>query len=155
MNKEKILRLADYIEQSGTFDMSRFFEVTDLSAIDREDQTNFCGTVACIAGHALMLEGWGRRDIASSRGASWSYDRPIDKARLVLDLTIQQAQELFFCTSTIPALSITKEKAAAVLRHFARTGKIDWSTPIIEEPITEEQKTEMKKLRDDFGFEGR
>ena len=89
-----------------------------------------CGTPSCIAGYGKLLF----KDIIAAKrrdsGSSYSYD----DIEAVLDLTEEQAEELFmpktpdadwWAEENDPGY-VTAQHAAAVLRHLAKTGDIDW-----------------------------
>lgn len=124
MNKEKILQLADAIEQGlkdVKFDMMYFGE------------KNRCGTFGCIAGHAVALfnpETW------QSRLEGYIIGRGIfEGARDLLELTHHEATELFLPDDfyRLDLGKITKEIAVKTLRDFAETGKIEWPESVREE----------------------
>jgi hypothetical protein len=77
-----------------------------------------CGTTGCIAGWAHHLFGGGKE-------TAFTDDLQFD-ARELLDLPFEIADDLF-----VPGggylRDIKPAKAAAVLRHLAETGKVDWS----------------------------
>lgn len=112
MNKELILKVADEIEamphsnlqakrvRSG-FNMSDWFERYP------------CGTVCCIGGHL-------------TRRMSVDLDGVADR----LGITRYQADTLCFAVGRKPGTALSQIKpsqAAAVLRHLAETGNVDWS----------------------------
>lgn len=116
MNINNINRLADVIEvqehtnreAASGFAMNVFFHT--------------CGTPACIAGWADYLSGaeWygdARTDEVEERAAEW------------LDLESDQAYSLFWA-GNLDLRLITPKQAAAVLRHLAVTGNVDWSVGV-------------------------
>ena len=132
MNKEKILRLADVVEElehaangtdSGKFDMSRY--------------AFFCGAPACVAGWAVAIE---VADFNVPTAAKLNVRRlyPGDgivsstsihrKAGEILELSPGEAARLFRSSEPTSNLyDITPLEAAWVLRKFAETGEIDWA----------------------------
>lgn len=123
MNIPNILALANYLDRTvsaDSFDMANWRLPHDH--LPRSPKTNAeafegsCGTVACIAGHAMVL---------------FEPDAPLcpegqisDRAQDYLGLTDDQAGELF-----IPRLEThitTKARAVQVLRTLAETGEVTW-----------------------------
>lgn len=128
MNKERILKLADVVEQQESQNLyEAIFNGFDMRAFvtsSKNEKGYYCTAPACIAGWAVYtfaLERFGGA-IGHITG------------REVLGLTNQQALDLFSPTSprsnylAKPGARdyIKPKQAAAVLRHFAFTGKIDW-----------------------------
>lgn len=114
MIKKHVLELAEIVERSETFGMRRFFADEPL-----------CGTPSCIAGHAeaeAVRNGAGMRSSTCQTARRW------------LDITNAEADRLFepihlhahFGAPEGSLGYITRTHAAAVLRHFADTGEIDW-----------------------------
>jgi hypothetical protein len=118
MNTDHIRHLADVIERQPH---------TDLNAPTGFCMTNWthnCGTPACIAGWANFVQDDGDLYLGDiSAAARW------------LGITRSQAGELFapdenLCEEDGPLFlwsDITPTHAAAVLRHLADTGCVDWS----------------------------
>ena len=98
MNGQGILDVADSVEKSKTFDMSRFWNV-------------FSQTPSCVAGHTVAL-----LDTGYSEG--WDTYR---KAQALLSISDDQASLLF------RSILRSREQAARTLRQLARTGVVDWS----------------------------
>ena len=115
MNTDKILQLADIIEQSEDYAQSKYF--------------HGCGTPACIAGHACAMEGWGKSPLAPT--TSWVVKQGEDpvpapeEARDILGLTTRQADILFEGAPLGPD-EPTAADAAATLRHLAKMGEVRW-----------------------------
>lgn len=110
MNKEKILALATHLSHlpDAQFDM----------------EETLCGTVGCIAGHAVLLFGV-KPTITNGREI-------IGQARRLLDLTDHQADQLFMGygilgENDVPLNLITREDAVTTLYNFSQTGKIEWN----------------------------
>ncbi len=118
MNVENILKVADAIEQHSIpdlgFNMRRWRDRAGASSPDLSGHG--CGTVACIGGTAEAMF-------------------PKKLAEDALGLTHEQSKALFFAVdgtgnrviSDEEFGSITPSQAAAVLRHLAATGEVDWS----------------------------
>lgn len=107
MNKKKILKLADVIENSEldnvNFHMDNFIVA------------HACGTSACIAGYSYFLFGTQNDDEFSLVEA--------------LDISEENAVQIALPTnveSFYDPFSATPAQAASLLRHFAETGKVDW-----------------------------
>lgn len=119
MNKERILDLADIIEN----DRLPLVEFNMMNwALQRSDIHPECGTAACIAGYA----------VCAAHGNKWAKERAERKcgafiprvAQRILGLGNVQATNLFHGSTTRD-----RSLAARVLRHLAKTGKVDWSIP--------------------------
>ena len=108
LNVEEILKTADMIEKSETYDQGIWFRSWP------NPDKNWCGTPACIAGHVAVANGYNAnpenrttKDVAAF-------------AQCVLGLDDHQASALF------AGVSATNERAARTLRNLAATGKVDW-----------------------------
>ena len=128
MNKERILKLADVVEQQESQNLyEATFNGFDMRAFitsSKNEKGYYCTAPACIAGWAIYT-------FAPERFGGTIGHRT---GREVLGLTNQQALDLFSPTSprsnylAKPGAHdyIKPKQAAAVLRHFALTGKIEW-----------------------------
>lgn len=132
MNKERLLKLAEVIEQnpdefsigdwwSGAEELPIHFDFTPyqkqypdvplwrmqtvIDNLKMMEQTTMCGTQACFAGWAVFL--W-----ASEIDIRLYYS---ENARVILDLTASQAEFLFYDFSD---QSRDAQSAAALLRRF-------------------------------------
>jgi len=101
-------------------------------------EKNDCGTTACIAGHALLMEGYKIPADQSFReheqqfiSPSGRMVKPFNAARKILGLTESQAEKLFaaykwpirFGGGPCPDMDPNDPKrAAARIRHFIETG---------------------------------
>jgi len=104
MNKERILKLADVIENAPHQPIPP--RGTPKRKLAGFNMSNWhCGTVGCIAGWAREIFGEGPYD--------------------ALDLEFWQADALYVPHG--PTHDIQPHHAAAVLRHLAETGKVDWT----------------------------
>lgn len=121
MNKERILQLADAIEREGArAEPDLGFNMNYLWASYSNDFAKRpCGTVGCIAGHALHLAGI-NGDFTTA--AEW----------LGLSYIENEERELFF-PGDVSGINIfrwdeiTPAHAAAVLRRLVETGKVEWA----------------------------
>lgn len=111
VRKDRLLALADVLEQAKDFDMSKF--------------NHECGTPACIAGWAAWLEAGEtpvpNRDVAPRALAFLGVYEFVDASRV--------SDRLFFALSSPPMIAqaaITREDAIETVRRFAETGCIDW-----------------------------
>lgn len=121
MNVERIRQLAAHLREPATaphFNMDRWLQTDIEGADDRPigEVVHTCGTVACIAGHAVALFKPKERVRETSIWAT---------AEELLGLTDDQSSDLFL--PGIQWADATAEKAASVLDHLANTGEIDWS----------------------------
>lgn len=123
MNKERILALADDIEQMHHIE-SIFEELNDPMLTNCFNMGNYrfnCKAPACIAGHA----------VAKYQDQYYGESRdPHIIAREVLGLVQVDARMLFEPAMDLPEWEkIKPEHAAKVMRQFVETGIVDWSTP--------------------------
>jgi hypothetical protein len=129
MNKENILKVADAIENASLAKKQGIgFNMINFFSEDRYDQTgNECGTTACIAGWAVAMEVG--KEIQNMTNLDIK-----TKARRILGLTDSEASDLFYAHDSLRFIgNITAEEAVTVLRHFAKTGHVDWL--ILEEEV--------------------
>ncbi|WP_022697888.1 hypothetical protein [Euryhalocaulis caribicus] len=111
MDTERILFLADYIESHP--------EQFDMRELD-----HLCGAPCCIAGHANAL--WGGKCCSG------------DSAKEILGLSDTQKNHLFFMSRTgLDLGEVGAPLGAAVLRHLAATGEVDWSAEPARKPLPE------------------
>lgn len=131
LNVERIRELADIIENTPDerFDMEHFVApVGPLTfgpyenVVDHMVETNWCGTSACIAGHAIIAfcDKEHAKDLIKT---GWVSDEAAD----MLGLDEHQQEELFFANSMVRLGDITKQMAARTLRHLADTGDVVWN----------------------------
>lgn len=116
MNKDRILQLADIIEQSASFDMNYFF----VPFVDTE---NDCGTPACIAGHAIHhFQGVNNTVLPFTRHAAF-----------LLDLDREHAAILFGTHDYVDLDMdlITPAVAASHLRNIAAGGSYEWDPKFV------------------------
>jgi hypothetical protein len=145
IHKDRLLAVADAVETSPTFDMTRIFWGWNGRGTGGGHP---CGTAACIAGHAEVLR-LGKRlvtpddyrdPVVSDRFSEW------ENARQWLGLSVLQADELFMPVSSeyyddfddewpnridqdldYERDEITGAHAARVIREFVATeGPIVW-----------------------------
>lgn len=81
---------------------------------------NYSQLDQCIAGHAVRL--WGDRICICSPSRSIPSDR---KLADFLDISLKQLDQLCY-QGEVPYSTITRQKAAGVLHHFANTGEVVW-----------------------------
>ena len=112
--------LADMLEETPDrlFKMDSWFAKTDelgLDSISPEGEIDHsCGTTGCIAGWAIMTQGYSDRDFMDT-------NEVIAKAREILGLSSKQANRLFY------DFSLNKQDAIFALRHFAETGELPFN----------------------------
>jgi hypothetical protein len=116
MNVERVLKLADFIEQLPPHkfimdvwaaDAKRNFEGVDAKAMN----PNECGTIGCIAGWAIFL--FAERQPMDYRDCPY----PATEAAELLDISGYAASQLFHGRFTHER--VTREIAAAELRKMA------------------------------------
>lgn len=140
MNKDRILLLADAIEQHSIPDLG--FNMADYK---REDATwpdqsgHDCKTTACIAGWAVEVFEPETFDGLSFRGGGFH-----QAAQSLLNLSRTDADALFlgegrdgenllhYEDTKFDFTEVTPTQAARVLRTFVETGKVDWLSAITE-----------------------
>ena len=121
MNKDRILKLADYIENSKTYDQRIW---------------HYCNSPACIAGHAVELfaddfdkfNSYTSIYYITNKGSRAFID---DAAQELLGLSDDDAFRLFEEDDDYENPS--NKDAALMLRRFAETGRIIWETA--QEPV--------------------
>ena len=116
MNTENILKLANLIEFSETYDQTCF--------------KHLCGTPACIAGHAVILAGGRLSPSSYDNGLCLDQHGGRSHARVVakewMGLNERQANDAFDPCPYSWDHDTTPQDAAAMLRHLAETGKVEW-----------------------------
>ena len=131
MNINKIKKLIDYLKASKMFDQTKYFHP--------------CGTPACIAGHACIMEGYIRDNgsaftrfsMVLKKGEYTSMSAEM-AATKILELTYQQSQAAF---SEAPygyfedlddenwkIKPTTVDDAIAMLENLIETGEVEWGT---------------------------
>lgn len=78
-----------------------------------------CGTVACIAGHAALLNGY------RPRGKTRSNNKVQEHADEFLGISLRTARQLYNF-NPLGSADPTAKQAALVLFNLAETGKVDW-----------------------------
>lgn len=99
------------------FNMLQYF----MQRPDLDQTHRHCGTVACIAGHAQLLQ-------EAMTGRNGERSRHLGMKFLGLDGG--EADDLFYGYSggmQLPLERITSEQAIEVLEHLKTTGEVDWS----------------------------
>jgi hypothetical protein len=152
MNIERLIEIAEiletrsYTEQFDVgFNMAYVItpaaEPTHLGPLTNKEEHE-CGTTCCIAGIAALRyrPEMFHKDyvIYDSVFISPLYG-VVDIAEEVLGLDSETAESLFFPLDGIVAGSninwrdIKPETAAKVIRNLVATGKVDWTTPVLEQ----------------------
>lgn len=140
MNKRNILKVAKAIEDAAKKQEGLRgeigFNMNVVAAHDGHgDHVDTCGTVACIAGWAYAIRYpsvTAARLVKVADGAAFlglhmEHRVPSIAARF-LGLSDDEALALFAPDSLLISYrDITPAHAVAVLRHLAKTGKVDWS----------------------------
>lgn len=122
-HRARLEQAADVIElMDAKFDMSRWFKSTS-DQVPRRELLHDCGTSCCIGG---------------TMGALWFGDRAFDSDLVwqdlpaFLGLSELEARELFTPSGCDPVTDRgyiacqDPRQGAAVLRHLAATGEVDW-----------------------------
>jgi hypothetical protein len=108
MNREKIEKLIKVLEKSETYNQATY--------------VNECGTPACIAGHAVMMEEDDPNDFIGGFFLA---------AQQILGLSLTDASLMFHETIVYDYelrkyADITKEMAIDMLKRFLETGQVEW-----------------------------
>ena len=123
MNVTNLQKLIDLFEGKTTIKGLGF----DMSVYCHQD--NECGTVACIAGHAMLLGRRYKTAPKDDRVNDIDYGA-FDYAQEWLDLSFSEANMLFHGETPddehIPMATINTEHVVKVLKHLLRTGEVDW-----------------------------
>lgn len=131
VNAENILKVADAIERHTIswlgFNMRSWY-ADEKNGTGYPDQSGHkCGTVACVAGWATVVE-------LGEEAAKAAFDaaRP-DRKLITMDLLSspeeflgindEQAEALFYGADSDEG----PDQAVRTLRHLAETGEVDWS----------------------------
>lgn len=109
MNVERINALADLIEKQPNSGHK------DSDGFNMRYWTHSCGTPSCIAGWAVFLSEVPVETFGVKR-----------KAAEFLGIEGEKTDRLFL-PSDVDLDDVTSSHAAAVLRHLAKTGDVDWS----------------------------
>lgn len=122
MNKERILELANVIERHSIPGLG--FNMSVYGCTGMQDLSGHgCGTVGCIAGHAVAhfeLDG-DPSPLPDLVGVS-------RRAAEILGLDFTTREDLFCPEGYSEAPEMyPPAKAVAVLRHLAETGEVDWA----------------------------
>lgn len=141
MNTERLNILADWLEAGAPHERAgmRF----DMEIGIEVDHDNGCATACCIAGAAVQFfdPTWVAEKVEAAldddfeSGVPWMSVR--SAAAALLDLDIETARGLFEPhLNTSWDLSDFKDpvRVARVVRHFAKTGTVDWA--LYDEPVS-------------------
>lgn len=140
MNKERLLKLADFVEANAVdnkFNMMTFFS---RNTTNPEDLRYKCGTTACLAGWGCLVPEFKRDGYVAKLyditrpdlGIVPTYDGKImfDALEAFFDLTYEQASYLFGEYSdlgdNLPRDDDGVEIAVSRIRDFVATGKLNW-----------------------------
>ena len=128
MNAKKILELADVIERQPTVS-SRFAG----KGFRMADHRHSCGTPSCIMGWASWMFGGDAVDVVDDDAAL----RNIFSVDMQIDLTYPVYDYATISANPGEPGHITASHAAAVLRHLAETGEVDWTVTEYTEAVEE------------------
>lgn len=112
MNNERILALADLIEQQPHTTPGA------PSGFSMASYQHHCGTPACLAGWTVHTFCDGLDGLDNGLIRALARDR--------LGLSDGVADDLFIYTDGLPLDAITPPHAAFTLRHLADSGEVDW-----------------------------
>jgi len=144
MNKERILQVADAIEQHTIpwlgFNMGPFIysaEGTAKAIAEKSPELEWsldrsgheCGTVACIAGHAAIIMADLKAPLETEAQVDeFAQGSFIREASEWLGLEAGPAHKLFFGDGAETYRAhIPADQAVRTLRHLAATGQVDWT----------------------------
>ena len=124
MNKEKILKLADFIEQSDSFSMHRLFWIReDASSYGTGIKNTESGCPACILGHLRVMEGSYPDDqqitVCSNLGVSACEHHAICEPD-------SEEENVSYRACPDEKDYITQSMAVVMLRNFVDTRKVEW-----------------------------
>ena len=145
MNVKRILALADTIEELPDFHSTGIGlpNVTGQDSFRMDRFRHECGAPACMAGWAIYL--WGEEDgdrgliptpylIRAGRilglmtdDRPWRLFEPHDSP------CIQRDHDAHWSADPTSPAYISNKRAAAQLRHLAKTGEVDWSATPYED----------------------
>jgi hypothetical protein len=118
MNKANVLRVADAIERAELapeFGFNMNYVEAARGMFGARDMTGKeCGSIGCIAGWCVRLDGGSSYRHAFAHAQEW------------LDLDDGRADALFEPDVLENWQDITAEHAVRVLRHLAETGEVSW-----------------------------
>lgn len=129
MNKDRIRQLAEHLrkpETAGHFNMEYFCGTIpdgETRGASVGEVIHACGTVACIAGHALALFA------PMTEITGWM----VDAGAEALEIDDEEVTDALFTPeglemgNGVNAYKATNLQAARVLDHLAETGEVDWS----------------------------
>ena len=122
-NVKAILRTANAIEQAKFktlgFNNGTFYDDNIVGCGDEDTGGRDCGTCACIAGWAIAANG----GVGKLKSVYAAEENIAYRAQKILGITCDQRCGLF---TDYTDTNITPEVAAQVLRHFAKTGDIEF-----------------------------
>lgn len=135
MNKEKLLALAAHLEalppEAPGFDMAVWYDYIGGSTHD-------CGTIACLAGHAVLLENNPQRVAELVHGATTTYCSPTLGWQTWREW-FQAEYDLDFTTATRLTSSQAQHRTIAdailVIRTLVETGHVYTPAYIFESQI--------------------
>ena len=137
MNKERLLKLADYVDDNVSplkFSMSSFFS----RSVTKLDDLHSCGTTACLAGWACNIPEFQKAGLATKVYSQFnpyvvpSYEgsETFTAMEKFFDLTEEQAEYLFGEYSdqgeTIDRKNERPEDATRRIRRLVETGVCEW-----------------------------
>ena len=125
MNKEKILKLADFIEKSDSFSMHWPW----WDAKGREDygegiENTEDGCPACILGHLRVMEGNAANCEEQTASSFFGVSR--QKAKDIISPISIPYKARYRSTPNDKDTYISKTMACNMLRNFVQTGEVEW-----------------------------
>ena len=122
MNKEKIVKLADFIEKSDSFSMHQaYWHPSNRDHYKGDIKNTKAGCPACILGHLRVMEGYSPDDEGLT-------------ATQLLKISGETSHGMVTPTSAVADYAafprdsnyITKTMACSMLRNFVKTGEVEW-----------------------------
>jgi len=86
-----------------------------------------CGSICCIGGFAILRGSPKKAVLVDDTGTWYDYESD-EKAARYLGMTLEDARNLFYpSTSCFRWHLISAKKTAKVVRHYLKTGIVDWN----------------------------
>ena len=123
MNEERILKLADHLDNLDLLDEPGEFDMNTYAFTE-------CGTPGCIAGHAAY--------IFTDASLEDLLYKAFDIAEEALELDFGIAKDLFI-PGNVKWNYVKAKDAVGVLRNLAETGEVKWPNHVLKDGYREEE----------------